>query len=173
MLIGALAAIAGGVATPVSFLFFGDVISAFTFYTLTNSVSSSFNVSLSCDLNKSSLATIIAQNFSTTENALSCVDEERLVFVVNQSVYSFVGLSLGTFLVSLVQIFFYQTACERQLYKIRIYYYRAILRQDIGWFDSNPSGELASRLSELESLLFGFFFFPSFTWSLGHVMLIT
>ena len=56
---------------------------------------------------------------------------------------------MGVFLASYIQVFFYQTACERQLYKIRLYYYRAILRQDIGWFDSNPSGELASRLSEL------------------------
>ena len=49
-------------------------------------------------------------------------------------------------------MFFYQTACERQLYKIRLNYYRAILRQDIGWFDGNPSGELASRLSELSNM---------------------
>ena len=163
-------------------MFFGDVISAFTFYILTNGVSlATFNASLSCSVYNGSLATIIAQNILTTENAVSCVDKERLVFLVNHSVYSFVGLSLGTFLASLIQIFFYQTACKRQLHKIRIYYYRAILRQDIGWFDSNPSGELASRLSELvirlelvirSSGLFGFFF-CLFTCSLGHVMLIT
>ena len=33
-----------------------------------------------------------------------------------------------------------------------LYYYRAILRQDIGWFDGNPSGELASRLSKLSTM---------------------
>ena len=145
MLIGAIAAIAGGVATPISFLFFGDVISAFTFYALTDKLAAAFNVSVNCT---ETLVQLVAQS---TNNTASCVDEGKLIILINQSVYSFVGLALGTFLVSLIQIFFYQTACERQLYKIRLYYYRAILRQDIGWFDSNPSGELASRLSELVS----------------------
>ena len=42
----------------------------------------------------------------------------------------------------------YQLAAERQVYKIRLLFYQAILRQNIGWFDSNPSGELSSRLTE-------------------------
>uniref|UniRef100_A0A1X7TB27 ABC transmembrane type-1 domain-containing protein n=1 Tax=Amphimedon queenslandica TaxID=400682 RepID=A0A1X7TB27_AMPQE len=41
-----------------------------------------------------------------------------------------------------------QLACERQVYKIRLAYYRAVLHQDIGWFDLNASGELTSRLND-------------------------
>ena len=150
MLFGSIAAIAGGVATPVSFLFFGDVITAFTYYALTSNLSTElFGVSVGCD---NATLSFVVRNLSTEQNALSCVDEDALVRMINTSIYSFIGLALGTFLASYVQIFFFQTACERQLYKIRLYYYRAILRQDIGWFDGNPSGELASRLSELSTV---------------------
>eukprot|EP00731_Ephydatia_muelleri_P002337 Em0001g2337a len=109
---------------------------------LTDKLATAFNVSVNCT------ETLVQLVNQSTNNTASCVDEGKLILLINQSVYSFVGLALGTFLASLIQIFFYQTACERQLYKIRLYYYRAILRQDIGWFDSNPSGELASRLSD-------------------------
>ena len=141
-------------ATPVSFLFFGDVITAFTYYSLTYDYSHTlFHETVLCDNLTLALA---VQNLSTSDNAVSCVDAGGLVQMVNTSVYSFIGLALGTFLCSYLQIFLYQTACERQLYKIRLYYYRAILRQDIGWFDGNPSGELASRLSELSPSHVGF-----------------
>ena len=134
-------------ATPVSFLFFGNVISAFTFNALTSNISLQlFNTTVGCDNN---ILSSIVMNLSTADNAVTCVDDSTLIYTINTSIYSFIGLALGTFLCSYLQIFLFQTACERQLYKIRLYYYRAILKQDIGWFDGNPSGELASRLSEL------------------------
>ena len=63
-------------------------------------------------------------------------------------ILTFVGIGLGVLLLGYIQITLYQIADERQVHKIRLLFYRAVLRQNIGWFDSNPSGELASRLSE-------------------------
>jgi ABC-type multidrug transport system fused ATPase/permease subunit len=37
---------------------------------------------------------------------------------------------------------------ERQTNKMRKAYFRAILRQEIGWFDQHKSGELSTRLAE-------------------------
>jgi ATP-binding cassette subfamily B (MDR/TAP) protein 1 len=63
-------------------------------------------------------------------------------------VYLFIIVTLVVFLLAYVQISFTQLACERQVHKIRLAYYRAVLRQNIGWFDVNPSGELSSRLND-------------------------
>ena len=63
-------------------------------------------------------------------------------------VYLFLLLALITFTLGSFQVSFIQWACERQVHKIRLAYYRAVLRQDVGWFDLNPSGELSSRLNE-------------------------
>ena len=37
---------------------------------------------------------------------------------------------------------------ERQVHKLRKVYFRSILRQEMGWFDTFDSGELNTRLSE-------------------------
>ena len=149
MLIGTVAAIGTGMSTPMSFLFLGDLIKAFTFNALTEGISIHlFNETVCCD-NKT--LAVFVKNLSTPENAITCVDDGTLIATVDFAIYKLSGAAVGTFLCACIQIFFYQMACERQLYKIRLYYYRAILRQDIGWFDSNPSGELASRLNELVS----------------------
>ena len=57
-------------------------------------------------------------------------------------------ITAATFILAFLQISTMQLACERQVYKIRLAYYRAVLHQDIGWFDLNASGELTSRLNE-------------------------
>ena len=57
-------------------------------------------------------------------------------------------ITVATFILAFIQISTMQLACERQVHKIRLAYYRAVLHQDIGWFDLNASGELTSRLNE-------------------------
>ena len=47
-----------------------------------------------------------------------------------------------------LQVTMFQLAAERQIKKIRTLFFRAILKQEISWFDLNPSGELNSRLNE-------------------------
>lgn len=47
-----------------------------------------------------------------------------------------------------LQIAAFEAACERQVYRLREQYYKAVLRQQIVWFDKRQSGEMASRLNE-------------------------
>lgn len=77
-----------------------------------------------------------------------CLTNDEFISVINVQVFYFLGIAVAVFVAAYFQISLFQTACERQVYKIRLCYYRAILRQEIGWFDANPSGELSSRLSE-------------------------
>ena len=77
-----------------------------------------------------------------------CLDNEQFIIQVERHILAFVLIAVGVFVVGFFQITTFQLACERQVHKMRLCFYRAILRQDIGWFSTNPSGELTSRLSE-------------------------
>ena len=81
----------------------------------------------------------------------SCLDNGLFIDEVNRQIYIFLGIAFGALLVAIAEVWFFQTAAERQVHRIRLSYYKAILRQDIAWFDSNPTGEVASRLSKLVS----------------------
>jgi ATP-binding cassette, subfamily B (MDR/TAP), member 1 len=54
------------------------------------------------------------------------------------------GLVVIAFLASL----FGAISSERQANRIRVAYFKAMLRQDVGWFDVNAPGEVASRMQE-------------------------
>jgi len=59
----------------------------------------------------------------------------------------FVILGIGMFAGSYVLMVFWTIAGENQAKRYRESYFKAIVRQDIGWFDSIPTGELTSRMS--------------------------
>lgn len=46
------------------------------------------------------------------------------------------------------QVGFFVMSGERQIKRIREEYFRALMRQDISWFDTNKPGEVASRMTE-------------------------
>lgn len=102
-------------------------------------------------------AQFVADNVSTTfEDLISliygdgrvCLDDDGFtdIIVVQCLIYS--GIALGVVLLSYFQVWCFQMAAAKQVHQIRLHFYRAILHQDIGWFDANPGGELSSRLSE-------------------------
>jgi len=77
-----------------------------------------------------------------------CLDNDSFLRMINTQTYTFIGIGVGAFIASYFQILFFQRACEYQVHKIRLLVFQAILRQNIGWFDTNPSGELSSKLTE-------------------------
>ena len=81
-------------------------------------------------------------------NSSECLENGDFFSAVDDNVYGFLGIAVGVFIAGFIQVAFFQAACERQVKKIRLLYYRALLRQDISWFDANPCGELSSRLTE-------------------------
>ena len=86
---------------------------------------------------------------STVSTQTTCLDNNLFIDEVNNQIFIFLGVAFGALLVAIVQVWFFQTAAERQIHRIRLRYYKSILRQDIAWFDTNPTGEVASRLSKL------------------------
>ena len=95
--------------------------------------------------NTTSLEDIIPACFG---EGRTCLDTGGFTDDIEIQCYIFVGIAVAIFLLSSTQSLLFQLVAERQIHMIRREFYRAILRQDIGWFDANPSGELSSRLSE-------------------------
>ena len=158
ILFGAIAAIANGASFPLLWLFLGDFVNTFISQTVTSmffreAINTLNLTNVSCDtvlidpntLNTTTVAGLIATN---TSGLFSCVIESEFIAEVNSIAIAFVGIGLVAFFVAYIQISFIQTAAERQVYKIRLKYYRAVLRQNIAWFDDNPTGEITTRLSE-------------------------
>ena len=91
------------------------------------------------------------RDFSTQARCLSNDDflyGEGGVDGILWQIYLFIIIAVAVFIFGYFQISLIQLACERQVHKIRQRYYKSVLYQDVGWFDLNPSGELASRLNE-------------------------
>lgn len=58
------------------------------------------------------------------------------------------AIGAGVMLVSYLQVAFWSLPAKRQARRIRMLFFKACLRQNIGWFDTNPAGELSTRLAE-------------------------
>ena len=172
MLIGSLLSMVHGSAFPVVTFITGRITDAFvnrvasqTFADPSTSVAlqclTSINFTDSVDAVVSTIAngtvncSASAFNVSLEDLLHSCFSDNGRCLTnddfldnVNNLIYGFVAISFASLIAGFTQISFFQIACERQVKKIRLTYYRSVLRQNIGWFDANPSGELSSRLSE-------------------------
>ncbi|VDL68892.1 unnamed protein product [Nippostrongylus brasiliensis] len=72
---------------------------------------------------------------------------------VIQSCFLYLSLGCGVFLAGTVQTTCFIVVCENLVNRLRRKFFKAILHQDIAWFDKNNSGELATKLFELDGFL--------------------
>ena len=101
-----------------------------------------FNLSLSISaINCTLLQPFISQ-------VATCMTNEEFIQSINMFCYYFIIIAITAIILASILVSTYQIAAERQVYKIRRKYFKSVLRQDIAWFDVNPSGEVASRLVE-------------------------
>ena len=159
MVIGSCAALLRGAALPLLLLTLGNLTTAFinqastqVFVNLTNGtvncLASNFPPIPNCTLNITPATTYTEILQGCISRRTECLTDDDFLQIINTQVYIFLGIAAGVFIVAALQIMSYQLAAERQVYKIRLLFYQAILRQNIGWFDTNSSGELFSRLTE-------------------------
>lgn len=86
---------------------------------------------------------------------------------VNTTALRFVLLGIGTFVATWIANALPMYTSERQLAVIRRKYMRALLRQDAAWFDTNRSGEAATRMAEETLVRIG----CNTAWGMGCVSL--
>uniref|UniRef100_A0A7I4YIV3 ABC-type xenobiotic transporter n=3 Tax=Haemonchus contortus TaxID=6289 RepID=A0A7I4YIV3_HAECO len=65
---------------------------------------------------------------------------------VMNAVYGYTGMAVGMFIAANVQVTCFLIVCEQMSNRIRRKFVKAILHQDISWFDKNNSGTLATKL---------------------------
>ncbi|CAK8673190.1 unnamed protein product [Clavelina lepadiformis] len=136
--LGSLAAAGFGITVPALFLFFGHGINVFT----------TFGRYKACGLN---YETCHSENYTTMTKTqwndkimpmLKSFDSDSMDTIIAFIISGSVAFVAGT-----LQMFFWNVSSTRQIKTIQIMYFRAILRQNIGFHDLNPSGELNTRLS--------------------------
>ena len=127
MLLGTVAAVTHGVALILNLVVFGNTLDEFATF---------------------AGSTICGGNI--TENCTSRSDaEDQLIDTINHPiVYQYCLLGLVNVLSGWIQVMLYQFSATRQVKKIRVAYFQSILKQEIAWFDLNPTGEINSRLNE-------------------------
>lgn len=115
-------------------------------FTLLSSPEISDNTSFSPDFNLTlTLEAVLKEAIS---DRTECLDDSDFISDINFYIYIFIGIAGGAFLAAYVQIWLFQLAEKRQVHKIRLRVYQAVLRQDIAWFDVHSAGELSSWLTE-------------------------
>lgn len=96
----------------------------------------------------------VQSEFNDYNSLVRCYSDETFLFGLGGVdgilwiMYLFAIIAVVVFILALIQVSLIQLACERQIHKIRLRYYKSVLRQDISWFDLNSTGELASVLNE-------------------------
>ena len=77
-----------------------------------------------------------------------CLDNEAFTSEIGVYIYCMLAVAVAATLFGSLQVLFFQTVCERQVQKMKLHYYRALLRQELGWFDQHQAGDLCSKFSE-------------------------
>ncbi|XP_062514381.1 ATP-dependent translocase ABCB1-like [Corticium candelabrum] len=138
--LGIISAMVAGLALPSMSLVFGDMLDSFVCYTQRNLNLTSFSLNSTKQTCSSSLM----------ERRNNCdVDiVENFEKTMEKTAYAFVGIGFGATLLNYLYVAFFLIAAERQTRRMRERFFRSIMRQEIGWFDTNDTGELATRLTD-------------------------
>jgi ATP-binding cassette subfamily B (MDR/TAP) protein 1 len=68
---------------------------------------------------------------------------------INKLCIIFIYIAVASLLAGFLQVYCWSAAGERQTQKFRMKYVRAILSQEIGWFDTCGAAELSTQVAEL------------------------
>ncbi|KJH41543.1 hypothetical protein DICVIV_12484 [Dictyocaulus viviparus] len=85
---------------------------------------------------------------NTNPDGLQGITQTEFDYEVHMYSYYYLGLGLAIFITSYVQIYCMEIFAERITYRMRQIYLKAILRQEISWFDLQKTGSLTARLTE-------------------------
>ena len=147
ILLGTLMAVAAGVARPANILLFGEIINQFVYYDLATNPAAQSN-STANQTGYFCLDSSSGQEI--TANLLLFVSDPDATLLREIGLYSlyYIGLAGGVFTAVYLATVFWNISAYRQTRRMRVAFYRSILRQEIGWFDVTEANELSTRLAE-------------------------
>ena len=154
MFIGTVIAILNGAILPGAMLVFGEVLNLYVYRNLTTEIYANVTGvaantgTENCTIIRSFITLIDAQSTAFGPDTFRCLTIDDFLSEINILIFIFVGLALCTLLFGFIQVWTFSLAAQRQAYRMRLSFFRAVLRQEISWFDDNKSGELSARLNE-------------------------
>uniref|UniRef100_H2ZR88 Bile salt export pump n=1 Tax=Ciona savignyi TaxID=51511 RepID=H2ZR88_CIOSA len=137
LFIGTISAAVHGASLPVMFIFFGDMTN--TFVDFGSFSECNFSYVLCMELG------VIPNN--TTPAYLLKNAQDIQGQMAQYSLY-YTYLAIGIIFFASAQVCCWMMQAVRQVRKIRILFFKSILRQDISFFDLNSAGELNTRLAD-------------------------
>ena len=132
MLFGLLCAIAVGVITPVMMIFLGEIFDGFVENGRGNMTVPTFLLN-DDDIAPTSSAEVASDAFMDT---------------ITEFLWEMIGIGAGTWVLTYLYVTCMNYAAERQVFRIRRMFLEAVLRQDIGWYDTNTSTDFASKMTQ-------------------------
>ncbi|XP_067949637.1 multidrug resistance protein 2-like [Watersipora subatra] len=151
MSVGSLSLMSIGVAVAFNILNFGSLISKFIIFETPNlRALAQSNNTLQAECAKLRLLELSDGNRDT--EAKETMRSLTMAFTVN-----FCAVGVYILIAAYLGITFWTWTGERQVRRIRTAYFKAVMRQSVGWFDEHKSGELNSHMVEdVEKLNYGF-----------------
>ena len=86
---------------------------------------------------------------SATVPTASCYTNESFIDYINGLIFGLLAVIILAAALGAVQMLLFHLTSERQMRKMRLFYFRSILRQERKWHDLHTQGELGIHLSEL------------------------
>lgn len=77
-----------------------------------------------------------------------CLDNPTFLALVNIYTVIFLGLGVASWLLGGAHVTLFRLSGVRQVRRLRYRLFSSLLRQEMGWFDATPPGEVVSRISE-------------------------
>ena len=149
IVMGTIMAVTTGAGLPIHMLMMGSIIGIFIAHDISLSPSEAVSNTTGgmmteyfCNMNESSTSARLAE-FLNSSDPGSLLQSRMAQF----SLY-YIGLASGLLIASFISTLFWNLSAYRQTHRLRQAFFRAIMKQEMGWFDVNPSAQLNSRLSE-------------------------
>nr|QIZ12948.1 multidrug resistance protein 1-like isoform 1 [Perinereis aibuhitensis] len=158
LVLGVIFACVQGATFPLLLIVFGDMTDSFidtgkfdNWWEINgDNITSSTNLTRDDFMNFSpELQDYLEQNNLTHyEELLGNAAMDQFIRRMNNNTWYYLGLGGIVLIVGFGQLTCWLTTSYSQCQRIRTELFRAILRQDIGWFDTHEVGELNTRLSD-------------------------
>ncbi|XP_078702922.1 ATP-dependent translocase ABCB1-like isoform X6 [Branchiostoma floridae x Branchiostoma belcheri] len=133
IILGTISAIGLGISLPLMIIVFGDTLDGFVKGALAGT-----NLTEGAFVNVSEISGIDV-------NMLQGIDIEGQMTTY---AYYYVAIACGAFVCAYGQVAFWTLSATRQVNRIRTKFFRAIMRQDVGWHDTHATGEFSTRLAD-------------------------
>uniref|UniRef100_A0A914WVT4 ABC-type xenobiotic transporter n=1 Tax=Plectus sambesii TaxID=2011161 RepID=A0A914WVT4_9BILA len=157
LLIGTIVAVITGAGFPMFSILMGNLSDSFIKITM---IKDGYNASAIAPIMSTTAASTVASSAMNGSDSGICNDttaagrhldmgnysEDKFSDEVIKYCIYYTLLGAAVFIAATIQVCCYLVACENQINKIRRKFFRAILHQDIAWFDKNQSGTLTTKL---------------------------